>query len=240
MGAVEFLIVLTVSVSGEPVSPAKILDLSAWKLTVPVDKDRDGRADEITQPELGSFVDFTAFFASKAGDAVIFRSHCGGATTKGSQYPRCELREMDHRNKGRLAAWDTDMGVHRMTTMLAITQTPPVKKHVVCAQIHDAEDDVLMVRLEGKKLLVERTSERDVLLATDYMLGTPFELTIEAADGRIRVWHNAELKMDWKLARQNCYFKAGCYTQSNTDKDAADAYGEVAIYRLRIEHPMRP
>jgi hypothetical protein len=37
----------------------------------------------------------------------------------------------------------------------ALTQFPAVKPHVVTAQIHDAEDDVIEVRLQANRLLVE-------------------------------------------------------------------------------------
>jgi hypothetical protein len=32
------------------------------------------------------------------------------------------------------------------------------------------------------------------------------------------------------------YFKAGCYTLSNTSYDQADRYGEVVIYKLSVSH----
>ena len=124
-----------------------------------------------------------------------------------------------------------------LTMTAAITQTPRVKPHVVCAQIHDAKDDVLMVRLEGRKLLVERESNRDVVLDSNYVRGTPFDLKIQAGCGQIRVWHAGALKLEWKAPRKGCYFKAGCYTQSNiATGDTADSYGEVVIHRLLVEH----
>jgi hypothetical protein len=223
------------ALAAEP--PGSVLDLSCWKLTLPIDTARPGRPDEITQPQLASFQDATCFFVSERGDSVIFRAHCGGRTSKGSAYPRCELREMQPDGK-REAAWGTADGKrHRLTMEAAITKTPPVKRHVVCAQIHDAEDDVLMVRLEGTKLFIERNSQRDVVLNDRYQLGRRFALQIEVVDGRIQVWYDAAPVLDWKTARQACYFKAGCYTQSNIEKgDAADSYGEVAIYRLVVEH----
>lgn len=225
-----------VLLAAEP--PAKVLDLSRWKLTLPVDTDRPETPDEILQAELASFVEPKFFFVDAAGDGVVFRAPCGGSTSKGSGYPRCELREMAGPGKQN-AAWNTTGGgTHTLTMKLAVTNLPPVKPHVVCAQIHDAKDDVLMVRLEGKKLLIEREREPDVLLARDYKLGTPFELKIQAGDGSIQLWHDGGLKLDWKTSRTGCYFKAGCYTQSNLKTgDAADAYGEVIIYRLQVEHP---
>jgi poly(beta-D-mannuronate) lyase len=37
--------------------PARVLDLSRWKLTLPVEGARAGRPAEIKQPELDSFAD---------------------------------------------------------------------------------------------------------------------------------------------------------------------------------------
>lgn len=216
--------------------PAKILDLSRWKLTLPVATSRPGRPGEIEQPHLASYFNPNHFFVNEAGDAVVFRAPCGGLTSKGSSYPRSELREMADQ-EGTPAAWSTERGIHTMSATLAITRTPLVKKQVVCAQIHDADDDLLMIRLEGKKLLVERNSIGDVLLTPNYVLGTPFELKIEANDGRVSVWYNESAKLDWKVSRDGCYFKAGCYTQSNPDKgDDPASFGEVVIYRLDVSH----
>jgi len=247
-GLVAFTLLITVSAPAKPPDrPAKVLDLSCWKLTLPVDTDRPGRPDEIAQPQLKSFVDTKYFFANNAGDGVVFRAPCGGATTKGSKYPRCELREMNRptdtaSTAGTKAAWATDDGkTHTMTMKVAITKTPSVKKHVVCAQIHDADDDVMMVRLEGSKLFVERNKTGDIMLDRKYKPGTPFDLKIQVADGHIKVWHNGDLKMNWKLSAKRCYFKAGCYTQSNPDKgDDANALGEVVIYKLNVDHRKQP
>ena len=43
--------------------------------------------------------------------------------------------------------------------------------------------------------------------------------------------------MDWEVDTTGCYFKAGCYTQSNESKgDKPESYGEVVIYKLVVEH----
>ena len=230
---------LTVNVSliaGEP--PAECLDLLNWRLTLPVDTvRREGTPDEVGQPDLKTFSDGRSFYVDDRGTAVVFRAHCGGDTTKGSSYPRCELREMTE-NGTKRAAWDTGAdAVHAMTMKVAITATPPVKQHVVCAQIHHAEDDLLMIRLEGTKLFIERNSVGDVMLDRKYKLGTPFEIKIQAGAGKVNVWHNGELKMNWRVSQSGCYFKAGCYTQSNPSKgDREESFGEVLIYGLRVEH----
>lgn len=215
--------------------PADVLDLRNWKLTLPerVDGDRDAR--EIAQPDLAGYVHPDAFFVTDDGHGVVFRARCGGATTKGSSYPRSELREMTA--DGNRAAWSTtDAVTHKMTVRLAIMATPLKKPHVVCAQIHDADDDLLMVRLEGQKLLVECNGVGDVMIDPSYQLGSPFNLVISAGQGHVRVDYNGRPSLDWKVKRDGCYFKTGVYTQSNLKKgDAVEAFGEVVIYHLSLE-----
>jgi hypothetical protein len=151
--------------------PSQVLDLSRWKLTLPVDSDRPGTPDEIRQGDLAGFVMRPYFHADSTRGAVVLRAPCGGATTKGSRYPRCELREMN--DDGRTpAAWDTEDATVRVLTMrAAVTATPSVKPHVVVAQIHDAKDDVLMIRLEGAIFVVEQQGQPDVVLEPKYQLG---------------------------------------------------------------------
>lgn len=217
--------------------PAGLLNLSRWKLTLPVDTNQPGRPDEIRPAELATFADVNCFFVNTAGDGVVFRANCGGVTTKGSEFPRSELREVDARGNSTVAWSTSDRGKHTLTMKAAITQTPPVKKHVVCAQIHDAKDDLLMVRLEETKLFIERNKLADVLLDPHYPLGAPFDLKIEASAGHVRVSHNGVEKLDWSVSNNGCYFKAGCYMQSNVDKgDAADSFGEITIFQLAVRH----
>jgi poly(beta-D-mannuronate) lyase len=93
-----------------------------------------------------------------------------------------------------------------------------------------------MVRLEGEKLFIERTEGDDVMLDRRYRLGTAFTLRLEAGHGRVKAWYEGEQKMDWPISRSGCYFKAGCYTQSNEARgdDPAD-YGEVEVYELTVK-----
>lgn len=222
-------------------TPGKILDLTAWKLTLPIDTPHPGRPDEILAPALTAFVAPGLFDANADSTAVLFRAPCGGFTTNGSGYPRCELREMLPGGKDEIAWSTTDDTIHSLSATLAITHLPAVKPHVVCAQIHDAKDDLLMVRLEGKKLLVERNRDQDVVLDENYKLGTMFHLRIEAGGGQVRVVYNDTQKLDWTVARRGCYFKAGCYTQSNVKKgDLPNDYCEVQIRHLQIQQRSSP
>ena len=234
-------LVVLITVFADPVMaaelPSQVLDLTGWKLTLPYNTDHPGNPDQRVAEDLLQFQHPRSFHVSKSGRGVVFRASCDGLTTKNSDYPRCELREMKVGGKTK-ANWSTsDKQRHTLIASLAITETPAVKKHVVCAQIHEMEDDLMMVRLEGKKLFVERNDLADVRLDSNYKLGTRFSLKIEATGGHARVWYNGQLKMDWAVSSSQCYFKAGCYTQSNTKKgDLPTAAGEVVIYQLQVTH----
>jgi poly(beta-D-mannuronate) lyase len=196
------------------------IDLGPWKLTLPA-----GAPQEVQDPS-----GFSSEHFLKTPEGLRFRAPVEGATTRGSRYPRCELRE-------RGAAWSTVQGAHVLTIRQAITRTPSKKPHVVAGQIHDAKDDVVMIRLEGRRLFVEGRGKDLGVLHPDYLLGTFFTVRIEASGGRIRVDFDGARKVDVERAAEGCYFKAGVYPQSNpTQGDAPGDYGEVLIRSLAIEH----
>jgi Alginate lyase len=229
------------SVAGEGRStnstpPATLLDLTNWKLTLPIGD--QGKPTEVKGPALRTFTADPYFHLNAAGDAVVFQANAGGVTTAHSKYPRSELREMANGGTEN-AAWSTTEGKHSLTLTAAITHLPEAKPHVVAAQIHDASDDVIMVRLERKHLFVEGGGSELGDLDREYELGTPFTVKIEAQEGHIRVYHNdmARPKVDIERPASGCYFKAGVYTQSNTSKgDSPSAYGEVVIKKLAVNH----
>ena len=218
--------------------PSQVLDLSSWKLTLPVERDSGGSPREVLQPELETFSLAPFFRVSDSGDAVVFRAPAGGYTTSGSSYPRSELREMTPDGR-ELASWSTDEGTHTLLIEQTITSKPVVKPHVVAGQIHDADDDVVMIRLEGERLFVERGGDEAGLLDANYVLGTPMTVKLVARGGRIQVFYNdlTTPKVDLPVSASGCYFKAGAYTQSNASKgDAPDAAGEVVIKSLSLRH----
>ena len=230
-------VVLSIAMFSQPVFasssetlPSDVLDLTNWKLTLPIND-----AEEITQPELDSFSD-EYFYVNDDGDGVVFKAPCGGGTTDGSSYPRSELREMTNDGEDE-ASWSTSSGKHTMIIEGKITNTPVVKPHVVVGQIHDSGDDVIELRLEGSKLFVEADGTDEGTLDSDYEIGTRYTIKVVAEDGVIKVYYNDALKVTYTKKATGCYFKAGMYTQSNTSKgDSATAYGEAVIYSLSVTH----
>jgi hypothetical protein len=212
--------------------PGNVLDLSDWYLTLP--SGRKSEPDNVYQPVLATYTD-TYFHLNPAGDGVVFTANAGGATTEGSKYPRSELREMTGDRK---ASWSNRTGVHTLSVRQAVTRLPQVKPDMVTAQIHDAEDDVMEVRLEGERLLVEyEDGDGEVVIDPAYRLGTPYDLRIVAADSRVQVFYNGALGAELPLTGSGWYFKSGSYVQSNPDRgDSPDALGEVVIYSLHVTH----
>jgi Alginate lyase len=92
---------------------------------------------EIKQPVLATFSNDYAFFVEPEGKAVVFRANCGGVTTKGSSYPRSELRERS--NGGTVdAAWSSSVGYHVMKWTGCVKKIPTVKRQTVIGQIRKA------------------------------------------------------------------------------------------------------
>lgn len=212
--------------------PAGIINLANWKLTLPTG---DDEPDEITQPKLTKFRHEQYFHVTPIGDGVVFRAPVGGTTTANSEYPRSELREMTAGGK-KQASWSGESGTHVMTINQAITALPRGKAEVVAGQIHDEEDDIVMVRLHGSKLFVEGDGKQIGVLDPAYRLGTRFTVQFVATPGLIRITYNGIKTVSLEREGSDYYFKAGCYTQANDDNADEGSYGEVVIHALTVQH----
>jgi hypothetical protein len=207
------------------VRPSQVVDLRFWKINLP----RGNR--QVTQPQLAGFHS-PAF---RVVTAVQFTAWCGGEPQPGSKYPRSELREMHP--DGSPAAWSSTSGEHVLELTQRITHLPVVKPQLICAQIHSDTDYLIMVELDGNRLYVRYRNSVAGLLDGDYQLGTFFGLRIRAAGGQVDVFYNGTHKVRQAMAEDNCYFKAGCYVQSNTGTgDQPTAYGQVEISHLAVSH----
>lgn len=228
--------------------PSAVLNLTNWKITIPFDANgKDGEqsevAAEVKHPQFGSYALAGYFYVNATGDGVVFKAHAGGTHTKGSGFPRCELREMVE-NGTKTAKWQSSGGKHTMEIDQAITHVPQHKPHVVAGQIHSTGDydDVITCRLEDKRLLLAHNGKKGTVLTDKYVLGTRFKIRWVVENDQIKSYYNGVLVETYPLAFPDSYFKAGCYTQSaswgknnNHQADAAE-YGEVVIYGLSVWH----
>ena len=230
--------------SGKPAKPSypgQVLNLQAWKLTLPVNTDHNGNPDEIKQTELNTYADDNYFFLNKSKDAVTFKATCGGETTSGSNFPRSELREMQDDSKTS-AAWSSAEGKHTLFIDQRVTHLPDVRKHIVVGQIHDASRYVIFFRLEGTKLLVSANGGARIVLDPNYVLGNRFTVKFVVENNQTQCYYNDKLMYTLDENFSNAYFKAGAYVQSSckgnkkTEGESCDAYGEVEIYNVWVKH----
>ncbi len=224
--------------SGEPgwvaTVPGEVLDLTNWKLTLPIGE--PGDPVEIEQPELDTYA-LDPYFRLEE-ERVAFLANAGGVTTSGSDFPRSELREMTDGGAEK-ASWSTTSGVHTMTLTQAVTHLPDVVPHLVAGQVHGGSAYVMLVRLDGTRLWVKSDGDDVGELDPDYVLGTEMTLRIRIEDGWIDVYYDdlSTPAVSLPYDKSGCYFKAGAYSQSNTDYgDAPDAYAEVEIRSLEVTH----
>ena len=209
------------------------IELNNWKLTIDIeDPNKKDRPLEIVPPELLTFQH--PHFINKP-ECITFKAECGGKTTKNSKYPRSELRELD---QGKLAAWSINRGTHIMTWTCSVTNLPIKKPQVVVGQIHDGEDDVVEIRHTKDYVEVIHDSNNYGKLITGYKLGDIYTVIMTASKGQITIFSGkTTIAVKTKSKEKDCYFKLGCYTQSNVSKgDAEDAYGEVKVYKIKVEH----
>lgn len=212
------------------------IDLRNWKLTLPTGNVED--PDEIEVPTLLTYSNSPYFI--QESDGLRFRAPVNGVTTEGSNYPRAELREMTNSGTER-AAWSSRSGQHSMFIRQAITAVPETKQHVVAGQIHDSSDDVIVIRLEGRKLFIDIGGNDGPTLDSNYELGRTFTVEFRVENERVSIYYNgaATPAYSMPLSKSSLYFKAGAYTQSNCEREStcsASNYGEVKIYDLEVSH----
>jgi len=215
--------------------PGQILDLSNWKLTLPTGS---SKPSEIVQTSLSTYSTSPYFQTNSSGNGVVFRAPVNGVTTSNSGYPRSELREMTN-NGTKEASWSTTSGTHTMIIDQAITSVPKSKKHVVAGQVHDSDDDVIVIRLEYPKLFIDINGKTGPTLDSNYTLGKRFTVKFVAENGQIKIYYNGGANPAYTLKKSGSgyYFKAGAYTQSNCSKESdcsSNNYGEVVIYNLLL------
>ncbi|KKQ51719.1 MAG: Polyguluronate lyase [Parcubacteria group bacterium GW2011_GWD2_38_11] len=218
--------------------PSQVLNLTGWKETLPTGSTK--KPTEIKQATLASYSANPYFQANSSCDGVIFRAPVNGVTTSGSGYPRSELREMTTDGKS-LASWATTSGTHSMFIDAAITAVPKTKKHIVVGQIHDANDDVIVIRLEYPKLFVDINGQTGPTLDPNYQLGKRFTVKFLASNGQISVYYNGNTTSSYTMKKSSSgnYFKAGAYTQSNCSKEtdcSGNNFGEAILYKLSVQH----
>ena len=132
-----------------------VFDLSMWKLTLPLDDDyfdgngdgdfTDDEAAQIDQDDLEGLEVSDVFYYDTTTAAMIFHADVDGATTSGSNYTRCELRELDV--DGKNASWSVDdTYAHTLSATLYVSDVADYENgdtgRVIIGQIHGSGDEL--------------------------------------------------------------------------------------------------
>ncbi|WP_077284725.1 polysaccharide lyase family 7 protein [Cognaticolwellia aestuarii] len=96
--------------------PAGKFDLSHWKITIPLDRDNNGKADDIDTKALQSY-QHSDFFYIDANGEMVFTSPNKAVTTASSSNTRSELRQM-------IRGLDTSIGTKSYANNFAIAAHP--------------------------------------------------------------------------------------------------------------------
>ncbi len=224
--------------------PSQVINLTNWKITLPFGTVQEpSHPLEVKQPDLATYKIDPWFTITPDGTGIVFRAPVTGVTTGGSKYPRSELREMTD-NGSKPAGWSSTKGKHTMFLDEAVTAVPKVKKQIVAGQIHDDNDDIIVIRLDYPNLYVNVNGKNVSTLDSHYTLGKRFTVKFVVIGGKTNVYYNGGDKPAYILNQSysNSYFKTGVYTQSNCSKEKSsslcspDNYGEVVVYRAEVTH----
>ncbi|MGC4940287.1 polysaccharide lyase family 7 protein [Kribbella sp. DT2] len=220
--------------------PAEVLNLSRWKLQLPLDDPNQSGTQvlQISRPRLNTYVVNPWFTPNASCNGVQFRNAVNGVTTPNTSYARSELREMESNGTTEIK-WSSNSGTHTMVIDQSIDRLPNTKRQVVAGQIHDGNDRSTF-RIDGSSLYVTRDNDTKYKLVTsNYVLGTRFQAKFVVSNGSIKAYYNNVLQTTIPVSFTTGYFKAGVYTQANcTNSSPCDTsnYGQTTLYNVSVSH----
>jgi len=212
-----------------------------WKVTLPIPSSSSSSSPlEIKQPQYATYSKDPYFKLNTAKNGVLFRAYHGGVTTDNSANPRSELREMTSNGTAN-ASWSSSSGTHQMTVRLKVNRLTKVRPHTVIAQIHDADDDTTVFRLEGSSLwITDGDTTHGNLVTSDFKLNTEYTIGFKVSGGKINyIFNGQQLSYSQSKSVSGCYFKTGAYLQSNSSTASGEStseYTEVEIFDVKVSH----
>lgn len=218
------------------ISPAHAeINLSSWKLTLPVDENGgfSGDAHEIQPSNLQNYSNPPYFYRTSSG-LLVFSAPTDGATTSGSKYPRSELRQMEGDNDE--SAWSVEQG-GLLEARVEVNKVPRRDDgkdgRVIVGQIHGKDNELCRLYYDrgvmyfkddkfgpsGNESETQFDLKSDRGEKTSIPLNEPFSYRIDVNRNRmiVTVEHNGvtysatdPISDFWK-GKKDLYFKAGIY-----------------------------
>jgi hypothetical protein len=125
-------------------TPAEVLDLSGWKISLPIDATGKGKATTIEEKAIADgYIDAENFYVNEAGDGVVFSSPIKGVlTSKNTTYTRSELHEMGRRGDTSIKPYGPGKTINKNNWVFS---TAPMEDQVKASGIDGTLDAVLTV-----------------------------------------------------------------------------------------------
>lgn len=199
-----------------------MIDLATWNLTIP----EGAPAAIVSTQALGQ--GYQSQYFRRDGGVIEFWVPVTGGTTKGSEYPRSELRQT--LSNGKNHNWRYSSSNNELSARLAVDQVPSSGK-VILGQIHAKDHpypyvkvvyhyvrDAGYVTVEVRKKPLDAKSPV-VMTYPDIALGQEFEYEVKLSkSGQLSLRinglsHQEQTNSMWRLL--NFYFKAGAYAIDN-------------------------
>lgn len=228
-------------------APSKMLNLTSYKLTLPVDSSGkpSGLAATLAPTSLLGYS--SKYFYVDSDGAVVFYCPSNGATTtpgQGSDHARTELREL-YKLAGP-SEWTNKIG-GTLNATLRINRVPASQNSVFVGQIHSGSSILAMLAYNPKRKQIEAriyptpssTAPTTYVLATNVPLAAKWAYSLQWIGSTLSISINGKATnwvVDASWNNVPVYFKAGAYSAApnsgNPDGDAT----EVAFSTLQIQH----
>ncbi len=234
------------------------------KLTLPVDSNRDGVADDIQGSELDTYQSSyfyhttagqktTEGYVAANGETVFWAPVDGGGTTNSTDTVRSEMREQLTPGDDK-SNWTTT-GVHIQSGTVKVTKLPKPKKSgspvkTIVAQLHAFNSNSPPLKLQFSSssadgvvvyaIYNESPNRSGYVISRKIKMALKESFTYELkmADGILTTKINDEListrDMRANWSQSKFYFKAGNYLQ-NTPREAT-GNAEVVYTNLTVSH----
>lgn len=218
-----------------------MIDFNDWSLTIP----EQVPAQVISTQALKTGYQDRYFY--RAGNGAVFWAPVTGTHTKGSKYPRSELRETY--SDGEQRNWYYKDAMNELSAELTVKQVPS-QGRIVIGQIHSKDSSKPFLKILYKQVsgtgyvyLELRKKPGDsksptVMTYKGMPLGASFKYEIDLAkNGELQVDINGLVhtsKIDSAWAKKRLYFKAGVYTLDN--KGSSSEGGRVEFHDLWVSH----
>jgi hypothetical protein len=224
-------------VAAPPSGPGVLggIDLSNWKLTIPVEND-DGNATTVQPVALAQ-----PWLSENPTGGLMFWAPSSGATTKHSDHPRTELNSLTNFKAGQ--------GVHTLSASVTLLQVPQDGQGIIMGQIHGADDissvPYVMLRYQENKVIVVVKQVQDgndhinYPLLDNVPLNARFDFTIiDLGNGNLGFTgilggqtQNLTVPIPTEFKGATVRFQAGDYQQADDPAGGQDG-GRVILHTL--------